>query len=248
MAAGFVFGLLPLLVPSQFASISGFPGNDTYVYRLAGAATLGYGVALALALRRGRWMPMRPLVAATLTFNAASLIACAIALADGSATWIVYLITAASLLFVAGTSLILVRRGDAPQTPSDIAALFAVLLAALSCVALITGLLPLIIPVRAGQFFGLRATDVFLYRQSGAATLGYAVMGAMLVASRHWESIRLGVLMAVVFNATACVVSVVYLIGGGASWLPALIGAASLLAATAGVMGLVTRGKLQSTT
>ena len=43
MAAGFVFGLLPLLVPSQFASAGGFPGNDTYVYRLAGAATLGYG-------------------------------------------------------------------------------------------------------------------------------------------------------------------------------------------------------------
>jgi len=39
-AAGF-FGLVPLLAPEQFASLSGFAVTDLFVYRLAGAAALG---------------------------------------------------------------------------------------------------------------------------------------------------------------------------------------------------------------
>jgi hypothetical protein len=246
MAAGFVFGLLPLLIPAQFASISGFPGNDTYVYRLAGAATLGYGIGLLLALRAGLWVPIRPLIAATLTFNAASLIACVAAFADGSATWIVYLITAASVLFTIGTALLLRRRPRVPRVQPDISPLFSFLLAALSAVALATGLLPLVIPVQYGQLFGFRATDVFLYRQAGAATLGYAVMGGVLIASRRWADIRFGVIMAVVFNAAALVVSVVYLIAGGASWAPLVIGPASLFATLVGALAIFKQGRLKS--
>ena len=54
-AGGLVFGLFPLLLGGAFGSILGFPGNDSFVYRLAGAATLGYAVALILGLRQGEW-------------------------------------------------------------------------------------------------------------------------------------------------------------------------------------------------
>jgi hypothetical protein len=238
-AAGFVFGLLPLLVPTQFASVSRFPGNDTYGYRLAGAATLGYGVALVLALREGRWTPLRPLVAATLTFNLASLFACGVEIAAGTATWIVYLITVASVLFVAGTALLLVRHGSPAPVHPDIGPVFTLLLAALSVVALLAGVFPLAAPVQYGHFFGLRATDIFLYRQAGAATLGYAVLGVFMLQSRRASDIRFGVVMAVVFNAAAFVVSVIYAIGGGASFAPLVIGPAALLATAVGVAALM---------
>jgi hypothetical protein len=51
IAAGAFFGLAPFLVPAQFASSFGFHGVDILMYRLAGAATFGYGVGLALGYR-----------------------------------------------------------------------------------------------------------------------------------------------------------------------------------------------------
>src|SRR5712691_2520356 len=76
LAAGVVFGLFPLLAPEQFASLTGFPGNDPFIYRLAGAATFGYAVGLAFGLRQGTWAAVKLMVIAVLTFNLASLYAC----------------------------------------------------------------------------------------------------------------------------------------------------------------------------
>jgi hypothetical protein len=70
-AGGLVFGALPLLLGGAFGKALGFPGNDSFVYRLAGAATLGYAVALILGLRQGDWAPLRLVVIGTLTFNLA---------------------------------------------------------------------------------------------------------------------------------------------------------------------------------
>jgi len=39
IAGGMVFGVFPLLLGSMFGAILGFPGNDAFIYRLAGAAT-----------------------------------------------------------------------------------------------------------------------------------------------------------------------------------------------------------------
>ena len=68
-AGGLVFGVLPLLLGGAFGAALGYPGNDSFVYRLAGAATLGYAVALILGLRQGDWAPLRLVVIGTLTFN-----------------------------------------------------------------------------------------------------------------------------------------------------------------------------------
>jgi hypothetical protein len=46
------FGLGPLLAPVLMARALGYSGDDPYLTRLAGAATLGYGVALLLGLIR----------------------------------------------------------------------------------------------------------------------------------------------------------------------------------------------------
>src|SRR5512145_945928 len=72
IAGGLVFGVFPFLLGSAFGALLGFPGNDAFIYRLAGAATLGYAVALIMGLREGDWTPLRLIVLATLAFNVAS--------------------------------------------------------------------------------------------------------------------------------------------------------------------------------
>src|SRR5262245_51161006 len=49
LAAGF-FGLVPLLVPDVFAQAFGLTGDDPYMIRLAGAATLGYAATAIVGL------------------------------------------------------------------------------------------------------------------------------------------------------------------------------------------------------
>jgi len=43
--------------------------------------------------------------------------------------------------------------------------------------ATVFGTLGTFLPIVATHLFGCKGTEVFLYRQAGAATLGYAVMG-----------------------------------------------------------------------
>src|SRR5690349_17133635 len=85
MAAGIFFGLIPLFLPQALAAWTRYPGNDHYIYWLAGAATFGYAVALGLGIRQYAWPPVRLLVVAVLAFNLASLFACALEIAGGGA-------------------------------------------------------------------------------------------------------------------------------------------------------------------
>src|SRR5260370_29641247 len=114
LLGGLVFGLLPLLVPAPFASFTGFPGNDPFIYRLAGAATFGYAAALILGMWQGTWAAVRLVVIAVLTFNLASLYACGFEILSPSTTGgakpMVYLILATSLIIVALTSKMLYRQ------------------------------------------------------------------------------------------------------------------------------------------
>ena len=59
LLGGLFFGLMPLLAPQLFAQISQATGDDAYIYRLAGAATFGYAVALIMAIRQGEWLRER---------------------------------------------------------------------------------------------------------------------------------------------------------------------------------------------
>src|SRR5439155_6254822 len=98
-------------------------GNDHFIYRLAAAATLGYPVALALAIRQGSWAAARLVVIGVLIFNLASLYAGVYEIIKGRASdhLIVYVIMAASVLFVAITGWLLYTHQGAAKPEPDIA-------------------------------------------------------------------------------------------------------------------------------
>jgi hypothetical protein len=241
--AGAVFGLSPLLISTTFASVSGFSGDDPYIYWLAGAATLGYFFSLTLGLIQNEWLTVRWPIVATLVFNIASLYACAVAIGGGARQIIVYLITGASLLFVAITGSLLYRHRAAVSSPPDVAPWAVGLTAIATLLATLFGLLPLLIPDTFGRLFGYKVTDVFIYRQAGAATLGYAVMGLFELRSRVWREMRLPAIMAAVFNGVGCLASLVAIAMGDRSVLPVLIAPVSFAVTAALVIAIRRQGK-----
>ena len=242
LVAGIVFGLIPLLLPGVLAAWTGYPGNDRYIYALAGAATFGYAVALALGIRQQAWAPVRLLAVAVLTFNLASLYGCAVEIAGGKAQPVVYLILAASLGFVALSATLLFTHRAAPAAPPDIAPWVVWFLRIATLLAAAFGLLPLLVPSLFGTLFGFEATDIFLYRQAGAATLGYAAMGVLELRSRRWEELRLPVLMAGVFNGLSFLASVMALVSGQGGWLVYPVLLASLGVTVASIVALRRNG------
>lgn len=223
IAAGGIFGLAPLVLPTQFADLTGFSGNDVFMYRLAGAATFGYAVGLARGWNAG-WTALRIPIAATFVFNAASIVACLVAIFGGGAQPVVYLILLASLLFTAATGyflanppiLSIVNESSASLAPW-VTALFAIGTLA----ALFFGLAALIPAGAFGHFLGYSGLDDFVYRQGGAATLGAGVGGAMVLMSRRWESARIPAQMALTFNGLSVVAALLEITNGGQpiAWL-----------------------------
>ena len=250
LAAGVVFGLFPLLAPEQFASFTGFPGNDPFIYRLAGAATFGYAVGLALGLRQGTWAAVKLMVIAVLTFNLASLYACGSEIISpatiGGTRPIVYLILVTSLVFIAMTGMLLYRhRQDAKLAP-NIASWIMTFIVIATILAATFGLTPLFYP-QLNQLFGFKVTDLFLYRQAGAATLGYAVMGIFELRSRNWQELRCPFVMAAIFNGVSFLVSLLTIVLGQSLLLPVLVAIASLAVTIATIIALRTNGGTSTT-
>ncbi len=250
IAAGVVFGLLPLLIPVQFATLAGFPGNDPYVYRLAGAATFGYALGVALGLRHGTWAAVRLLMIAVLTFNLASLYACGAEIihpiTPGGTRPIVYLIFVASMAFVAITALLLYwHRHDAKMSPDILASWIVPFIVIAAILAATFALLPLFFP-QINHSFGYKVTDIFLYGQAGAATLGYAVMGIFELRSRNWQELRYPFIAAGVFNGASFLASIASIALGESLFLPIVVAAASLAVTIAIIVALRTNGGISS--
>ena len=246
MAGGLIFGLGPFLFGSAVGAAVGFPGNDAYIYRLAGAAAFGYAVALIMGIRQGEWAPLRQVVIGTLTFNLASIFACVVALVAGDTNIFVYLILAASIIFIAITLALLNRHGQAgiegaQGNPSVWYVRFVTLGTVLSAAF---GLLPLLIPVLGAQLLGFHGTDVFIIRQAGAASLGYAVMGLYGRRTSAWSEVRLGLLMALFFNGFSFIASVIALFSGEPVLISLVIGAASLFVTIVGTIAYRRQGQL----
>jgi hypothetical protein len=248
VAAGAFFGLAPLLAPTAFASRTGFAGTDVFLYRLAGAASAGYAVGLAAALRAGWdrvWIP----IAATLVFNVASIVACVIAIAAGAQP-VVLVILAASVLFTAGTGYFLLRpppsrlvlaanaaaRGPGPRIAVWVVALFAVGTLA----AAFFGIVPLVLGGEFGRLLGYSGNDDFVYRQGAAATLGAAVGGLLVLRSRTWAAARIPAMMATTFNGLATIAALVEIAGGGQPIAWVILAAAGLT--TIGMVVALVRG------
>lgn len=243
-AGGLVFGVLPLLFGGAFGALLGAPGNDSYVYRLAGAATLGYAVALILGLRQGDWAPLRLVVVGTLTFNLASIYACLIHVVTGTANVFVYLIFGTSIAITAITLWSLNRHPRQAQAETDVSVWYSRFLILGIILSATFGLLPLLIPSLGAKLLGFYGTDVFLIRQAGAASLGYAIMGIYGIRSGAWYELRLPLIMALVFNGFSFVASVIALFSGEPVLISVVIGAASLFVTVVGAIAYRRHGQL----
>ena len=233
--AGFFFGLAPLLAPKQFGDLTGFAGHDLFVYRLAGAAVLGYGVAFLVGFR-APWRELRIVIASTLVFNLGSLVACAIAIVQGGTQWVVYLILAASILFVAGTLQLLLnpplRAGESadPAGPPDLATWIVALFAIGTLASLVFGLGPLVAAGGFGKALGYPGLDDFIYRQAGAATFGASIGGMLVLQTRRGREVRLPAVAARPFTAASVIAAVIEIAGGTpqpVAWL--ILGAAAVV-------------------
>jgi hypothetical protein len=108
------FGLLPLLFPATFGHAFGLPGSDAFVYRMGGAAVLGYAVLGYFEVRSRAWAEIRSAAIMVVVFNGLGAIACALvllgALRDAPGTLAPLALGAAALVAVA-TAIELVRDG-----------------------------------------------------------------------------------------------------------------------------------------
>lgn len=240
LLGGTVFGILPYSARSLFAQVFGYSGDDPYLYRLAGAATFGYAVALALGLRDGAWRPLRPVVAATLTFNLASIAVCLVEIVRGRAQPVVYLILLTSIFIAATTGWLLSRRRSTSGA-RDVATWLVWLLVLATAAATVFGIAPIFTQFFA-TLFGYRGTDAFVIRQAAAATFGYAVMGVVELRSLRWEEMRVPTIMALVFNGLSFVASLIELVSHPTA-LAALVGLASGAFSVAFVVALRRAGR-----
>ena len=109
-ASAAVFGLGPQL-PGPFASLTGYRGEDEYVYRLAGAACFGYAVMGVQEIRSLHWDDMRLPNVMALVFNGLAFLASLFEVLAGRGTLLVYLVALAAGFFTVAIATILLRRG-----------------------------------------------------------------------------------------------------------------------------------------
>ncbi|HEY0755268.1 MAG TPA: hypothetical protein VGD98_15015 [Ktedonobacteraceae bacterium] len=222
--AGLFFGFAPLFFPVMFANLIQFPAESLYVYQLAGAATLGYGVTLCIGLFQKAWLPLRLPVAGVLVFNLASLYACAASIYDHQAPFSVFVVLCTSVLFVVITSLLLIRHRSAPRPdfyrPSGLLRV-GLIIGGLS--AAIFGLVPLVLPGPFFPLFPFQMGVTGIARQAGAACLGYAALSLLVQQGIDRREIPLSAIMAAVFNGCSGLMSIPYLLAGKIFLLPWII-------------------------
>jgi hypothetical protein len=194
-------------------------------------------------LRQANWSALKLVVLAFFTFGIGSLYACGADIITGSARWVVYVVLALTVLFVCITGTILYRHRGVNQEQPDTAPWFAWFLVVAMLLATVFGLFPLLLPGAFHTLFGLKGTDVFIFRQAGAATLGYAVMGVYELRSRNWQEVRWPAVMAGIFNGLSFIVSLLAIIMGQVNLLVILVTPATFLVTIGIIVALVRRGK-----
>ena len=100
-------------------------------------------------------------------------------------------------------------------------------------VALLVGLGFLLIPVAVGSIYGLNVQEPDIYRLLGAAMLGFAVSSWLAYKETNWESVRIVVVMELVWTILGTLVMLYALLIAGfpvLGWLNAVILAAFAIA------------------
>lgn len=228
--AGLVFGLAPLLATAGYASALGFSGDDVLVYRLGGAATLGYFVAAAVALAwRASWREIRIPAIATITFTVGAFAASGVEFATGARQVIVPLVIGAGALF-ALIAAYWYRRDAGPQLDPGrtVGRNFRIVLGLATLSAGMFGVLPLLVPSLFTTVFGLAGTDAWIFRIAGASCLGYAVAGIASLLAPGYRLFRIQNFAAITFNGLGALSAWLAVFSGSGGWLaPVVAGAAS---------------------
>ncbi len=222
IVASAVFGILPVLAPDLYASITGYTGRDPLVYRLGGAATVGYLVAAIVALQaRARWAELRIHSIAVVTFTAAAVVASGWAILDGDRHLVAEIVLVAAALFTV-VAVVFIRRdsGDRVDPGPAIPTPFRGVIALATLSAATFGLFPLLAPGLFAQLFGLAGTDEWIFRLAGAACLGYATAGVATFGAAGYRLVLVQNRAAITFNA----------LGAVAAWLGVITASGGLLA------------------
>jgi hypothetical protein len=219
-----VFGIGPYFLHHPFADLTGFPDDQVVIFRLAGAATLGYGVlAVAALVRRSSWGELRISMLAVLTFNIGAFIASLLTLQEGQGRWFVYLVLVASGAFTLILAYWLRRNQGPAATGPPVSGGFRMTLRLATVAALVFGLLPLFLPATFATIGGLPTTDNYILRLAGAGALGYGVAGLYEVRAHAWGEVWLAVVGAAVFNLMSALGSAWFVVRGGRAWIVVLI-------------------------
>jgi hypothetical protein len=83
IVAATVFGLLGAFLPVATTHFFGYQGTDVLLYRVAGAATLGYAVMGLVNVRSRNWHEVRLPVLMAIVFNGVSFFAALRAIVQG---------------------------------------------------------------------------------------------------------------------------------------------------------------------
>ena len=233
LAAGF-FGLFPFLAPGEFARVFGLAGDEPYLFRLAGAATIGYAVAALLGLRAS-WRAIRVPLIATLTFNLAAVSACLISIDEAGLQPLSGLVALAAGTFAVLAAYWLNRdEGDRGEPRERLEPGFRLTIAAGVVAAGLVAGIQLFLPRAFTDLFGLAESDLVIVRLAGAATLGYATGGLFSILADDWRAARIQTVAAIAANVAAALASVIYIAQGG----PSILGPLFLVASGGLVLAL----------
>ena len=236
--AGLGLGFLLVFLPGRFAALTQFAPDDAYIFQLAGAGILGYGVALSLSVFQQEWLAVRLVVIGVLVNNLGSLYACGIAIFSGYAPYSVYLFLATNLLFIAICGLLLARHWGVPHPEPDFSSRtmqFFLIVGAIA--AGLFGILPLFVP-QLFTLFNLHINAPFIIREAGAASLGYAAVAVLAQRALNRLELPLITVMGAVFNGVGGLVSIPYVLGGSILLLPWVIAPVGLIVLVVCVIAL----------
>jgi hypothetical protein len=235
LAAG-SFGVAPYVAPAEFARAFNLVGDEPYLLRLAGSATIGYAAAALLGLFRPAWTSLRIPIASTFTFNLSAAAASLVTIDETGLAPLPLVVGLAAGVFAAVSGYWL-WRNEGPSGRDAGEALepgFRATQALATVAASAIGLWQLLLPRAFATFFGISGADLVIIRLAGAATLGFGVAGLLSVIVDRWPAVRVQTVSAIAANVAAAIASAIYLAQGGRSWLGVLF----LVAAGALVLSL----------
>jgi hypothetical protein len=212
------------------------------IYRLGGAAMVGYALALAYALRRSEWAPIRFVVLAMYVFAAIAFLAGFVSFASNQINGLVVVVSLWAVVVAWAVAQVLVAHRGSVAGPRDTATWVRIVLVLATVSAAVFGLGPQL-PGPFASLMGYKGTDEYIYRLAGAACFGYAAMGVQELRSLHWDDMRLPNVMALAFNGLAAVAALSEILFGRVTLLAILVALAAGFFTVAIAAILVRRGR-----